>query len=321
MSTKPKPAQKKPGRPKKVKSIAPADFKGIITDKPKGYDLEFRYSEPSEFKKFMNTFDSCDVKEIVMQFDREMIRVYGKVSRNNTSVDKPASNNEDAIKLVILPNKTYSYFCNSMYYLRFKMTEWESSLVDVDESCNIITMRYIAKDSTLLFEVSNNTVQCTFKHVIHVDSIIPDGEDLITPKMIGTVSSAGVIFENVSCGNFKKILTKPPRKKSTGPRIETRIGELAIVFPIEDKHSEMILPTLSENDYDARKKSGAVIKEAIQVVVRTPMMATYPFPISEITKFTTHLKHANATLHFASDSMLITIISDSSRFTYYKEFS
>jgi len=323
MSAKPKTLQKKPGRPKKVPLIQTSDFRGILKEKPVGYDLEFKYTEPAELKKFMNTFDSCGVKEMVIHFTPNRIRIHGYVSKNNTSVNQIPTGCDDALKLIIMPHKTYSYFSATTFYLRFKMTEWEAPLVDVDESCNMVTMRYIARNNVLLFEASNVTVGCTFKHSIHIDGVLTEDVNTINSKMSATVKNSGIIFENVLCNNLKKILSKPPRKKSTGARIENRPHErkIAIIFPIDDKNSEMLLPALSEAENKAQKESGRLIKEEIQVIVRTDVISNCAFPSAEIAKFMVHMKDAGAVMYFAKESMLIKIVGSSSKFNYYKEFS
>lgn len=322
MSTKAAAPKQKPGRPKKVSSVQPSEFRGIISEKPVGCDMEFVFPYTHEFKRHMGGFHTCEVKDLFIHFSKDMVRLSGYVAKNNTSVDSPNNMCKDALCYIITPAKILSYYCNGDYYLQFKITDWDNALADIDESCDKITIRYASGSMSASFESSNSNIGCVFKHEIQVYQIhqsMPENKNNIKSEMAETKKNAGVIFENVACKSFKKILTKQPRKKSTGATLAIGKTRATITFPIDNKDSHMEIPISQAAAIltTAPKKS----KEEIKVTNKTGELATYNFPNTDISKFMIHVGDAVATIYFCQKSMLIRINSESSIFAYYKDLS
>lgn len=75
-----KPLKKAPGRPRKIKSVPVDKFIRIVKE-PFDDDnlIEWTYTEPQKFNKFMKTFKSCDIEDIYMYFTETHILFKGKV--------------------------------------------------------------------------------------------------------------------------------------------------------------------------------------------------------------------------------------------------
>lgn len=316
--SKPKPTKKKPGRPKKISFIPTSEFKGIISQRPIGCNIEFIYTFPFIFKKFMNTFNSCGVKELIFEFLPDKIRIQGRVNKQNTSVDVVDDVGEDGLRLIIMPAAVYSYYCDQKYYLKFKLAEWDIPLGDIDESCHKMTLKFNNKTNILGFEAHNTTLNCIFKHQINLEPVQRGDVDDLDKNINKIVTGNEVRLENISCGDFKKVLTLKTRKGCNNVRFEMRGNEASIVFT---QGSEMVMPIISEKEYKEIEENGApagTSANAIYVVYVQKKMCDYGFPIQEIGKFIMHSKEMKARLLFTEKAMLIRIINTDSGFLYYK---
>lgn len=316
MSAKTKETGRKPGRPKKVESIPVSEFKRIINTRPTGFNVEFMYTYPITFKKFIETFNSCNVSEIFIHFSPECIKIQGRVNKNNTSVDQVDVANDDTLKLIILPSEVYSYYCDEDYYLKFKMAEWSVPLCDVDESVIKITLKYKRQSNTLSFEGHNTSVGCVLAHPLHLD-IVGKSDMMDVDKQIMEVNkNPDIIFENVTA-SFKKILCKPCRKKSTNCRLELKKNQVVLRFSLDDRASDVIIPTLTEDGYRAKMSEKKTIRDELQVVNKTGAISNYKFPNSDIISFLLHMKELKTRMLFQKKSMVMMTSREDSTFTYY----
>lgn len=316
MSAKTKETARKPGRPKKVESIPVSEFKRIIKKKPTGYNVEFIYTYPITFKKFIETFNSCNVSEIFIHFSAECIKIQGRVNKNNTSVDRVDTVNEDTLKLIILPTEVYSYFCDKDYYLKFKMPEWSIPLCDVDESVIKITLKYCDKSNDISFEAHNSSVGCVFSHRIHLDIVEKSDMVSVDEQILKVTKNADIIFENVTT-SFKKILCKPCRKKSTDGTLELNKEKVILGFTSESRRSDMIIPTLTNDEYTVKINEKKTLREEIQAINKTGAISTYKFPISVVISFLLHIKDMKSKIMFSKKAMIMMISHTDSSFIYY----
>lgn len=316
MSAKTKETARKPGRPKKLESIPISEFKRIIKKKPIGFNVEFIYTYPITFKKFIETFNSCNVSEIFIHFSPECIKIQGKVNKNNTSVEQVDLVNEDTLKLIIRPSEVYSYFCDKDYYLKFKMPEWSIPLCDVDESVIKITLKYSEKSNNMSFDAHNSSVGCVFTHKLHLDIVKKADMVDVDEQTLRATESADIIFENVTT-SFKKILCKPCRKKSTDGKLELSADKVVLRFSSDAKKSSMTIPILTDNDYNTKLIEKKNLREEIQAINKTGIICQYKFPISVIISFLLHSKDMKSKILFSTGAMIMMISHTDSSFIYY----
>jgi len=113
-------SDKKPGRPRKISSIPRENFKGILSDQNQLNDpslnIQFTYSCPIFFHRYMNTFNTCGVEEVFVCFGKTKFSIKGKVIQNNTSVDMAKKKIDSTLlNLDINPNEIFSYFCDFFF--------------------------------------------------------------------------------------------------------------------------------------------------------------------------------------------------------------
>ncbi len=296
--------KKKVGRPKKSPVIHPTKFKGIGTEtnpiRPtESGVVEWVYTEIKTFNNFMKTLKSCEIETMKLYFMKDKIIIEGVVGHYAKS-----PNNERKTKIIIDANDTFSYFVTKPIKFTINMTEWNTSLEDMDESCNEFKIVYRNGDY-LGVTIKNASVVCAITNSIKIEKI--DQDDLTTDNAVNAVLKNYVAkIINIKSNNLKAFLGKISRKNSQSALFQLKKNSCQITFILlADRVQTVVFDVFNEV---RTTKNASKSKEQFYVISNSDNIYDIKFPNIEIHKFLLHMKNDMIEIYFSDDAVVVQVI-------------
>lgn len=298
--------KKKVGRPKKSPIIHPTNFKGIGTpsnpiQSTESGVIEWIYTEIKTFNNFMKTLKSCEIETMKLYFLRTKIVIEGVFGHYTKS-----PKNEKKTKIIIDANDTFSYYVARPMKFTINMSEWNTSLEDMDESCNEFKIVYRNGDSFSV-TINNASVICSITNHIKFEKL--DQEDLTPDDTVNAVLenyTAKII--NIKSNNLKAFLGKISRKNSQNATFQLRKDNCQIDFILASERTQtVIFKVFNENDAK-RTKTTAKSKDQFYVISKSDSIYSIKFPNIEIHKFLLHMKNDMIEIYFSNDVVVVQVI-------------
>lgn len=302
------PQKKKVGRPTKIPTIHPTKFKGIGTPanpiKPTKFGvIEWTYTEIKTFNNIMKTLKSCEIETMKLCFAADKIMIEGITNQYVKS-----TKTERKTKLCIDARDTYSYYVKQPIKFIINMTEWATSLEDMDESCDEFTIVYRSGDD-ISIEIKNASVVCAITNRIKIEKI--ETGDIQSDNTINAALSNYVAkIINIKACNLKTLLGKNSRKTAQESQFQLRDKMCQFDFTLSPGRTQTVtFDVYSEQAAtELRNRSTAKSKEQFYVVSRSEEMYCIKFPCVEIHKFLLHMKNDMIEIYFCNDCVIVQMI-------------
>jgi hypothetical protein len=298
--------KKKVGRPKKSPTINPTKFKGIGTEtnpvRPTDSGVvEWVYTEIKTFNNFMKTLKSCEIETIKLYFLRDKIIIEGAFGHYAKS-----PKNERKTKIIIDANDTFSYYILRPIKFTINMSEWNTSLEDMDESCNEFKIVYRNGDYFNI-TIKNASIVCAITNNIKIEKI--DQDDLVIDNTINNVLKNYVAkMININSNNLKAFLGKISRKNSQDATFQLRKNNCQIDFKlVSEKIQTVIFDVFEEGSVRQPNRNTSKSKEQFYVISKSENIYNTKFPNIEIHKFLLHMKNDMVEIYFSSDSIVVEV--------------
>lgn len=298
--------KKRVGRPKKSPIISTDKFKGIGTPSnpivPTQYGIvEWTYTEIKTFNNVMKTLKSCEVEMMKLSFCKNRIIIEG-ITNQYAKTPKV----ERKTRLTIDATDTFSYYLKEPIKFTINMSEWNTSLEDMDESCNKFTIIYRSGDE-LSVQIKNASVVCKITNRIKIEKV--DSAEFFKDNIIKkSIDNHECRIVNVKTNTMKTFLGKNSRKTAQETTFQLNKKHCQFEFKLSSEKIQTVsLNVSTEKEYEDKrlvKKS----KEQFFVISRTDGMYDIKFPSAEIHKFLLHMKNDIVELYLGDDSVVVRVL-------------
>jgi hypothetical protein len=184
------------------------------------------------------------------------------------------------------------------------MSEWNTSLEDMDESCNEFKIVYRTGEYFNII-IKNASVICDITNNIKIEKV--DETDLRIDDTINSVLENYVAkIINIKSNNLKSFLGKISRKNSQDALFQLKDNICQINFKLASERTQTVVFTIfKENASGDFNKSS---KEQFYVISKTDSIYNIKFPNIEIHKFLLHMKNDMIEIYFGYDSVVVRVI-------------
>lgn len=296
------------GRPKKSPSIPFSRYKGIITQGEvtnidRNPIIEWNYTEISNFQKIMKTFKSCDVQFIYLYFLRNNIIIKGVTNPYNKT-----SKQSRLLKFSVDPSDTYSYYARTTQRFKIAISEWETPLQDMDESCNRFTIIYTS-GNTFSIEVYNVSAVCKISTPITVEILDQDELAKYDEFISVAINTYLTKIINIKSINLKSLLGKSTRRNCQKSTFTAQNKMCQIDFELVTKHQIINFDVYTNDEAKklmrdaANSKTG--LKDKFYIINSSSEFCNVVFPNIEIYKFLLHLKSEIMEIYFTNTCAVV----------------
>lgn len=269
------------GRPKKNTLLDPRLFHRITDTQMYPHSImEFFYTNPFEFRKFLNTFKSNNVSTFWIVCKETEIYFCGNVDSkqyNNTHF----SNENCSLILKFNCKNVYHYYFTKTMYIKICNKDFINILISEigESSCevgfiinaNINNQINISIRNSILRNKQEFNIKCKFTDVKKFDVVILHNEVVYC------------CMNNVNIIEYKKMLSTKFKKKVNETKLLIQPGSLIMQF---FKESDNPMEARIDEEYEYYNET----KRKQEIIFYTNEMISMNFSRSNVTSFLLHIK-------------------------------